>query len=193
MEKVITQTKEKSTISANKPADKDFDEASFRKIFCPLCLKFPEYYIRLESNSNFSLVHKCLTGEIAKDFKQLEKSSDSFPHKCFSCSKKCTNICVKCKYFVCNECTKQHNKPTYMLNVGGSEALNVDKDSVMAIEKSQYFCGKHLLEFKFYCPICKIDLCENCKNEHFHMNCPSLCSKNIEFKNISEPSDKFHK
>ena len=193
MEKEIAQKKEKSTIFASNTAEKEFDEASFRKVFCPVCLKFPEYYIRLESNSNFSLVHKCLTREIAKDFKQLEKNSDSFIHKCFSCSEKCKNICVKCKYFVCDECAKQHNKSPYTLNMGGSEDLNDDKNSVIAMEKCQYYCNKHLLEFKFYCPICKINLCENCKNEHFHMNCPSLYSKNIEFKNISEPSNKFHK
>ena len=193
MEEKITSMKENSKNSMNEPANNDFVETCFRKIFCPLCLRFPEYYIRLESDSNFSLVHTCLKGEIKEDFNKLEKSCESFLHKCVYCSCECKNICIKCKYFICKECAKRHNKSPYTLNTEKSETLNEDKDSILTIENSQYFCDKHLLEFKFYCPICKINLCEECKNEHFHMNCPSLFSKNLEFKNISEPSNKFYK
>ena len=58
---------------------------------------------------------------------------------------------------------------------------------------NQYICKNHLLEFQFYCPVCKINLCKYCKKEHFHINCPELKYQKLISKEINEPSNDCFK
>ena len=176
----------------NESSNFSLDEKQREIIFCPTCFMFPEYYIKL-SNSSFSLVHKCA------DNKEKEKPFDlprrSFLHylKCAYCMNRCDNLCVKCKNLICNKCLKEHCKRPY-INRQNNE-LKIE-DPV----NSQFICSIHLFNYQFYCPICKINLCEKCKEEHYHMNCPSLiktkleCPKQIESTNeqLSLLSESFY-
>ena len=176
----------------NESSNFSLDEKQREIIFCPTCFMFPEYYIKL-SNSSFSLVHKCA------DNKEKEKPFDlprrSFLHylKCAYCMNRCDNLCVKCKNLICNKCLKEHCKRPY-INRQNNE-LKIE-DPV----NSQFICSVHLFNYQFYCPICKINLCEKCKEEHYHMNCPSLiktkleCPKQIESTNeqLSLLSESFY-
>ena len=178
--------------SSNVKPNNDFEDKVLNKIFCPLCYQFPEYSIKFISSSSFNLVHDCLCGKIIESPIDLEKICEPFNFKCFYCKKDCELICVICKYCVCQKCSKKHTKIPEFENLLNSGA-NSNNNSVINIMKCQYICESHLLEYEFYCPICKINLCIKCRKEHFHINCPELKYQKDISKEINEPSDCFKK
>ena len=178
--------------SSNVKPNNDFEDKMLNKIFCPLCYQFPEYSIKFISSSSFNLVHDCLCGKIIESPIDLEKICEPFNFKCFYCKKDCELICVICKYCVCQKCSKKHTKIPEFENLLNSGA-NSNNNSVINIMKCQYICESHLLEYEFYCPICKINLCIKCRKEHFHINCPELKYQKDISKEINEPSDCFKK
>ena len=93
--------------------------------------------------------------------------------KCVYCMSKCDKLCVKCKNLICKKCLKEHCKSPYIHRQNNELKL---EDPV----NSQFICSIHLYNYQFYCPICKINLCQKCKEEHFHMNCPSLIKTKLE-------------
>ena len=180
--------------SMEEQLDSNADEVIIdKKIFCPLCYQFPEYHIKFLSSSNFILEHTCFNGKIIGSSIDLEKDSEAFTFKCTYCKKKCNNICIKCKYDICGDCTKKHINIPYAITEEIAEELINGNNSVYNIMNSQFICDKHLLEYKYFCPFCKINMCLKCQDEHFHINCPALLDKKFKFKNISEPSEECFK
>jgi len=192
MENKVNLKKENEINSNKEQTNDDSEEKMLIKIFCPLCHQFPEYSIIFGSSSNFSLIHECLDGKIIKSSIDFEKESDPYTFSCFYCKKNCNHICVKCKYVMCQKCSKKHIKNPYALTKKTKKLESTNK-SIICIMNSQYICENHLLQYKFYCPVCKINLCQKCKEEHFHINCPSLNEQKLLFKEINEPSNDCFK
>ena len=190
MEDKKTSEKENGQNSINEQPNPDYDE---KIIFCPLCKQYPEYSIKFISISDFVLEHSCIEKKVIKNSFDLEKDKKPMTFICYYCKKECNHLCIKCKYLICEECAKEHNKIPYAITEEIAEELNNDNESVFSIINSQYSCDKHLLKYKFYCPFCKVNLCQNCKDEHFHINCPSLFNNKFIFKNIKEPSSDCFK
>ena len=170
-----------------------FDEETIKNTYCPKCLRFPEYYIRFSSASTFSLVHSCLNGEIIKKSQDSQHNSEKTKFKCYYCKKECQNICVKCKYILCEECFAIHNRVPLLdkIKIAWNEIVN--KDTYMNLINSQYFCEQHLSKYNFYCPLCKINLCDSCKKRHIHINCINIMALNVKREDIIEPSNDCFK
>ena len=172
--------------------DIKFDKEILENIFCPKCLKFPEYSIKLSSKS-FSLKHSCLKGKmIEKPFAPKQENSQLI-FKCHYCLKNCVRMCINCKYTICEECFKEHNKQNLI------QTIQIPSDDgeidilFMDIINCQYFCDAHLLKYEYYCPVCKINLCQSCNEEHMHINCDNLLSQNIQLNDIVESENDFFK
>ena len=58
---------------------------------------------------------------------------------------------------------------------------------------SQYFCEIHLCKYNYYCPVCKINLCDSCVESHIHINCLDILSPNIKDNNTIAPSNDCFK
>lgn len=167
----------------------DLDEETLENTFCSKCLTFPEYFIRFSSESDFSLFHSCLKGEITKKSVNSENKSKKLKFKCHYCEKECENVCIKCKYVLCEECFSEHNRVPLLENINIASDKNVDKYTFMNLINIQYFCGLHLRPYNFYCPLCKINMCDSCKKRHIHINCINILEPNIKGEDIIEPSD----
>ena len=60
---------------------------------------------------------------------------------------------------MCQKCSKKHIKNPYALTKKTKKLESTNK-SIICIMNSQYICENHLLQYKFYCPVCKINLCQ---------------------------------
>ena len=180
-------------IQIDKQNDIDFDDNIIANTFCVECHEFPEYSIRFLSASSFSLVHCCLDGKYVEKYVNLKHKCEPFSLKCKYCEKKCNNICIKCKYTLCRECFKEHDKIPYLPNIQISSKNNKQESTIMSLINCQYFCNEHLLKYQFFCPVCKINLCEECNEGHLHINCPNLLEQNINLEHIIEPSNECFK
>ena len=170
----------------------DVNEIAYDNIFCPLCHKYPEYFIRFTSVSSFNLIHNCICGKTIEKSINLEESNP-FIDKCVYCKKKCNQICIKCKYAICEVCSREHNKIPYVQDMQSNKIFYDEEKYIKPIIKCQYICNIHLLLYKFYCPVCKINICKKCKEGHFHMNCPNLLNQKINYKDIIEPKNDCYK
>ena len=136
--------------------DSSLDKEIINNIFCPICLKYPEYSIRFSSSSSFCLIHSCQKGKI------IERSftPEQLIFKCYYCKNTCDKMCIKCKYTLCNECFKEHNKDNLLHTI----LIYSDREEIESIFKNvihcQYFCDVHLFKYLYYCPVCKINLCK---------------------------------
>lgn len=178
-----SQAKEQNNMDIN------FDNKIIDNIFCPKCLKFPEYVIRLSSTSNISLVHTCLEGKMAEKSFTLKQKYIPLIVKCHYCMNNSTRICIKCKYTMCEECFIGHNKQNLLQTI---QIPSIDGEKVIVFKdiiNCQYFCDEHLLKYEYYCPVCKINLCELCNEEHIHINCRKLFEQYIKLDNIIEPTN----
>ena len=172
----------------------EFDENIIANTFCLECHEFPEYSIRFLSASSFSLVHYCFEGKYVEKYVDLKQKCEPFSLKCKYCEKKCNNMCIKCKYTLCRECFKEHDKIPYLPNIQISSKNNKKESAgILNLINCQYFCNEHLLKYQFFCPVCKINLCEECNEEHIHINCLNLFEQNINLENIIEPSNECFK
>ena len=120
-------------------------------------------------------------------------------------------ICTKCNSFICNECLKYHlnyyvieeevdnEKYSKEKNkeVDESEDSEYDSDDdsekeeeneeekkilYISIFDKQFICNEHQMKYTYYCEKCKINLCNECKICHIHIN--NLYFK--EFKNLKK-------
>ena len=171
----------------------DFDDETIKNTFCSKCLRFPEYYIIFSSSSTFSLVHSCLNGEIIKKPQDSQHNSEKTKFECYYCKKECQNICIKCKYILCEECFAIHNRVPLLdkIKIPWNEIVN--KDTYMNLINSQYFCEQHLSKYNFYCPLCKINLCDSCQKRHIHINCINIMALNVKREDIIELSNDCFK
>ena len=98
--------------------------------------------------------------------------------KCIYCKNIAYNVCLKCDLNICDSCQKDHESKDL------SNELRLDKKLVVPITDKQYFCKNHLLIFSKFCPICKINLCDECLIEHIHINCHKLLEEEKDLKNF---------
>ena len=151
-----------------------------KELFCPFCLKYPEYSINIESNKKVQLEHSCLKDKIVK-YKILENNEIENiikGKKCNYCRCKTYNVCLKCELNICEKCKKEHECDELLYEEGEKKTL-----VVLIIEK-QYYCNNHLLIFSKFCPICKINLCNKCLIEHIHINSFKLFEDEKVLKNF---------
>ena len=171
----------------------NFDDEAIRNIFCSKCLRFPEYSIKFSSSSAFSLVHTCLKGEIIESPLDSKNNSETPKFKCHYCKKETDHICIKCKYVLCEECFEEHNRVLPLENTKILTKNVADKNTFMNMMLFQYFCDMHLYKYNFYCPVCKINTCDYCKDSHIHINSIDMLELNIKNKDIIEPSNDCFK
>ena len=102
-------------------------------------------------------------------------------------------MCIKCKYTMCNECFREHNKANLLQTI----QIHSNREEIESIFKNviqcQYFCYIHLLKYKYYCPVCKINLCKLCRDEHIHINYKKLLVEKIKLDDINEISNDCFK
>ena len=147
-----------------------------------------------------------------KIFEEIEiEKNEEIAIKCSYCQTKTMLICTKCNSFICNECLKYHlnyyvieeevdnEKYSKEKNkeVDESEDSEYDSDDdsekeeeneeekkilYISIFDKQFICNEHQMKYTYYCEKCKINLCNECKICHIHIN--NFCFK--EFKNLKK-------
>ena len=151
-----------------------------KELFCPFCLKYPEYSINIESNKKVILEHSCLQDKIVKykvsENEEIENIIKS--KQCNFCKCRTYNICLKCELNICEECKKEHECDELLDEEGERKTL------VVPIIDKQYYCDKHLLFLSKFCPICKVNLCHKCLIEHIHINSYKLFEDEKVLKNF---------
>jgi len=182
--------------SKNNESNNNFDETILPNVnlFCIDCYQIPEYKIEIGENNSISLIHKCIQLDKKICLKSLIKSI-SFEYnkinKCIYCQKECNDICIECKQYICNECGQYHipNKDIKQ----NSFYLFEEKDPQIKLKKYiyeindlQYICKSHYIQYEYFCPVCRINLCEKCKNYHWHINCILLNDYKIKIKNEND-------
>ena len=143
------------------------------KYFCPFCLQYPEYTIKLNNKGNICLSHCCNENKtINIDISQIEQFKSNIYNKmCVHCNKCASNICLKCGEFICDKCILNHE------SIGDKEDLlnsEYTQRSAFKILNSQYYCKQHLEKVTHFCRFCKINLCDKCLIEHYHYKNESL-------------------
>lgn len=145
-----------------------------QSLFCPGCLKIPEYLIHITKDGKVLLKHTCNK----KSKEKLLSENDEFQsfiakNRCSYCNIKCENICLKCDKNVCNKCSENHLIDPLIYPKDENINQSLDK-SIIYIPIAQFYCKEHLSINSYFCGICKINLCHECILEHCHINCLSL-------------------
>ena len=180
-----SQTEEKT--QNNEPIDAIIQNESQKiNLFCYDCFQIPEYTIKIDKKLCLSLFHECINQK-KKNLpfqKEIEYSIIS-ESNCHYCHKKCYNLCIECKNFVCQNCEDAHIPKA----IDEIPQLKIFKDNKTNIEERKYFfknndiqfiCKVHFLQYKFFCPICRKNLCIQCRNYHNHINSYSLFDYKIK-------------
>ena len=163
-------------------------------IFCLDCHQIPEYKIEIGTDNSISLIHKCAKLDkiisLKSEIKLISYVYDNFI-KCIYCQKECNNICIECKQNICYECGQSHipNEnfkldPFFLFEDDDTKIKG--KRYIWPINDLQFICKSHCLQYEYFCPVCRKNLCEKCKNYHFHINCPSLNEYNVKLKSETE-------
>ena len=176
----------KGTLNSQGLAEKNDNKShdnSFLMLFCFTCLKYPEYSILINSKNEVLLRHTCI-GDNTVENKLSENNTKNpcFIKKCEYCDLECCNICLKCGLNVCDNCSKDHESSYLLIDKDFEE---MKEKLVIRIIDRQFYCNKHLLKFSKFCPICKVDLCNQCLKEHIHINCYDLLNKKLDSKNFA--------
>ena len=145
-------------------------------LFCKDCLMYPDYSIIINSKNSVSLEHICAKKKVVIKPLDLKSKNEKSLNECIYCKKSCENICIRCKKFMCSDCSKDHDKDLYSSKIQYN-FNNTPLNSVQNIMECQYICNEHFFRYKYYCPICKINLCEQCITQHYHINLPQLIIK----------------
>ena len=172
MEEIISKKEKKDYV-----VDSSIIEIVNDYLFCNICMMFPEYMINIE-NRTVLLSHVCLDSkEQIKEFPLKDQNAIKIGKNCEICKIICNNLCLKCNMNLCDNCSKAHD-----MNIPIDKRIQYEQKLICSILDQQYYCKEHLLQYIFFCPICKINLCRFCKEEHYHINCPSLLEerKNIQ-------------
>lgn len=171
MEEIMSKKEKKEYV-----IDSSINEIVNDYLFCNICLMFPEYMINIE-NRTVLLSHVCLDSkEQIKEFSLKDQNSIKLENNCGICNNICNNICLKCNMKLCDNCSKSHD-----MIIPIDKRIQYEQKLICSILDQQYYCKEHLLQYIFFCPICKINLCPLCDEEHYHINCPILLE---EMKNI---------
>jgi len=160
--------------------DNKSNDNSFLMLFCFTCLKYPNYSILMSSKNGVLLRHTCIDDKIVENILlENEIKNPSINKKCEYCNMGCCNICLKCGLNICDNCLKEHES-SYLLI--GKDIKEMKGKLVVPIMDRQFYCNNHLLKFSKFCPICKVNLCNQCIIEHIHTNCYDLLNKELDPK-----------
>ena len=125
-------------------------------IHCPNCLGI--LYVNTCQSISLTCV-KCSKGNFVKNLNEL-KNSFNYDLKCNDCQQKLEIFkdnykCIECNHFFCQKCAIIHEKG--------------DVDNILIhIYEVANICEKHCELFTTFCGLCKMNLCNICKQEHFH-------------------------
>ena len=179
--------------SKNDESNSNSDQiiSSVLNLFCLDCFQIPQYAIEIETNKSISLVHICNKIEkkisVNSEITLTSFYYDNNKNKCIYCQKKCNGICIQCKKNICDECGQDHipkeniKPPIIWIFKKGDEGKKT-KRYIYPINDLQFICSSHGLKYEYFCPICKINLCEKCRDYHHHINCESLIDYNMSIK-----------
>ena len=194
----IPQSKEECK---NNETNSNFDEniSSNVSLFCLDCYEIPEYKIEIGTDNSISLIHKCAKVDKIISFKseiKLISFAYNNVNKCIYCKKEYNDICIECKQNICYECGQSHipvekpeDNPFYLFEDEDTKMKR--KRYIWPINDLQFICKSHYLQYEYFCPICRKNLCETCKNYHFHINCPSLNEFKIKIESENETDIKL--
>ena len=181
------------------------DESQFLNLFCNDCFQIPEYKIEIEKNKTIFLSHQCNDVENKKLFQTNIKYLLFSENKCCYCQKTCTSICIECKNHICQNCEnghipKEEDEISNLLFSQNEDKDNEEKKYIYPSNDIQFICKVHFLQFAFFCPFCRINLCIHCKNYHHHINCLSLIdykvknnTKSINYEGSDDIIEKLKK
>ena len=189
----IPQSKEECK---NNESNVNFDQtiADSLNLFCLDCCQIPEYNIEIGTNKSISLIHKCKKIDkiisLQSEIKLISFKFDNV-NKCIYCQKECNSICLECKQKICYECGQSHIpdenfKPNKIFLFEDEDTEIKRKRYIWPINDLQFICKSHCLQYEYFCPICRKNLCEKCNNYHFHINCHSLNEYSIKIKSETD-------
>ena len=165
------------TIEENKNNEFDgiFGKPSF-DLFCYDCLTIPKYNIEINTKGIITLIHKCKKEDKRIEFTSEETKSDSQNNRyCNYCNKRSDNLCVECRKIICFNCQKSHipienhQKPINVIIVEDSEKKSTEIDEkkyFVPFNDIQFICKTHYIVNEYFCPVCEINLCNQCINYH---------------------------
>ena len=179
--------KEKNNDSIKKSEENGQDEQQTSCLFCVDCLQIPVYEIDLRKGVIY-LLHTCKGNKKEILFQSEIKGRIHQIYPCIYCNKKCKSICIECSKSICADCKEKHlpdepdesNEIPQMIYIKEKEKEKKRyKQYIMPYDDIQFICKTHFIKYEYFCPICKINLCEHCKNYHFHINCSDLSKYDI--------------
>ena len=183
------------TIEENKNYELDniFGKPSF-DLFCYDCLIIPKYNIEINTKGIITLIHKCKKEDKKIEFTSEETKSDSQNNRyCNYCNKRSDNLCVECRKIICFNCQKyhipiaNHQKPINVIIVEDSEKKSTEIDEkkyFVPFNEIQFICKTHYIVNEYFCPVCEINLCNQCINYHQHYDCLLLFGFKVILKNM---------
>ena len=183
------------TIEENKNNEFDdiFGKPNF-DLFCYDCLTIPKYNIEINTKGIITLIHKCKKEDKRIEFTSEETKSDSQNNRyCNYCNKRSDNLCVECRKIICFNCQKyhipieNHQKQINVIIVEDSEKKSTEIDEkkyFVPFDDIQFICKTHYIINEYFCPVCEINLCNQCVNYHQHYDCLSLFGFKVILKNM---------
>ena len=189
--KNISQINEKSIKTApNIMHEKDKEQNFY--LFCLDCLQIPEYEIEIDKKT-IKLKHYCNDGDKEMVFHSEIKSNKSPEYQCSYCQKQCNSICIECHNYICFNCKIGHlpDDNFVLPQIYFLKDTNPveNKQYIIPYDDIQFMCKTHFYKYKYFCPICKINLCEHCRNYHVHINCYPLLEYKVVLKDKSDIKD----
>lgn len=141
------------------------------ELFCKECKMIPKYSIIVNKNGLIVLSHIC-NGHLRNGF-PINGQNIRFEKKCKYCSETSITFCMKCNEIVCEKCFKEHipEEKKEEKGIKGLDMFQKESNKICCTYfEQQFFCQKHLFKFKYFCPICNVNLCDNCIISHCHTN-----------------------
>ncbi len=193
-ENLSKTNEEKNIDSIKKPEENGQEEHQTSCLFCIDCLQIPVYEIDLRKGKIY-LLHDCKGSKKEIPFQSEIKGSIPLIYPCIYCKKKCKSICIECCKNICVDCKEKHlpdeldesNQIPQMIYIKDKKKKRY-KEYIMPYDDIQFICKTHFIKYEYFCPICKENLCQHCKNYHIHINCSELSKYNISvnYKNYSD-------
>ena len=159
IEKMIVLNKKLDTKEIKEIFKKQItDLKNYYRFLCPTCIQFQfiRYYkgqftVICRNNHNYS--------DKIKNIDKLEFLKN-FAIKCQNCKVnlemfESNFICFQCDKFFCGKCSEEHK----------SQCI---KFILCKLFKCSFVCREHNKNFISICSICEKNLCESCKNVHYH-------------------------
>lgn len=155
--------------------------SSFNNLFhCPKCYDIMR--IKLNNNNNFEL--KCINcDKNYKEYGELEILKSIYNQFfCINCKTKIMlyqeNLkCTTCKNILCWDCQNEHLKNCFSFNY-------------IKLYQVGFICEIHNKDFIEYCFLCKKNICQYCKDIHYHRT-KEVSNIDTKIKNFADNYSLF--